>query len=461
MTPAAQSGAGARPPAPRPLWRVFLVFLGPMVLANFLQSLSGTVNGIFIGQMLGTSALAAAAASFPVIFFAIALVVGIGSGGSVLIGQAWGAGESHKVKVIAGNALALGLALGVAVALFGGMFTDHMLRLLGTPASILPDALGYARTMMLAMPGLLVFILYTQLLRGVGDTLTPLVALAISTSTSCLLTPAFIRGWLGLPPLGVASAAFASIVAFVVALTFLAIYLLRRRHALAPDGELLRALRVQPAVLKLIVRIGLPTGVQMVVISVAEIVLLAMVNRYGADATAANGAVNQVVNYVQFPALSIAITASILGAQAIGGGHADRLRLIMRTGLLMNAVVTGSLVLLGYLFSRHLVAMFITVEPVVEMAQTLLHIMLWSLVLYGFATVVSGVMRASGAVLVPALISVACIALIEVPSAWLLSAHYGLNGVWMAYPVTFASMLVLQLLYYQLVWRRRKIERLV
>ena len=66
-----------------------------------------------------------------------------------------------------------------------------------------------------------------------------------------------------------------------------------------------------------------------------------------------------------------------------------------------------------------------------------------------------------GAVLVPALISVACIALIEVPSAWLLSAHYGLNGVWMAYPVTFASMLVLQLLYYQLVWRRRKIERLV
>ncbi|MDB5856348.1 MAG: family efflux transporter [Ramlibacter sp.] len=455
------AGAAGTATMERPLWRRFLVFLGPMILANLLQSLSGTLNNVFVGQMLGTQALAAVSGLFPILFFFISLVIGIGAGASVLIGQAWGAREPHKVKAIAGTALALGLLLGAAVALFGGAFTEALLAALGTPADVMPIAVGYARTMMLAMPGLLVFILLTQLMRGVGDTVTPLLALAISTAVSCVLTPAFIRGWFGLPQLGVTSAAAAAIASFTSALCFLAWYMRWRRHPLAPDRELLRALRIDPRLLKLVVRIGLPTGVQMIFISLAEIVLLKIVNGYGSSATAAYGAVNQVVNYVQFPALSIAITASILGAQAIGAGHSERLRAITRTGLTMNLAVTGSLVVLGYLFSRHLMALFITSEPVIELAQRLLHIMLWSSLVFGFASVLGGVMRASGTVLVPTAISVFCIAAIEVPSALALSHQLGIDGVWMAYPITFLAMLLLQGLYYQLVWRKKKIVRMV
>ena len=451
----------AGPAGDAPLWRLFLAFLGPMVLANILQSLSGTLNNVFIGQMLGTRALAAVAGMFPIVFFFISLVIGVGAGASVLIGQAWGAREPHKVKAIAGTALALGLLLGLAVALFGGMFTEALLGALGTPPDVLPMAIGYARMMMLAMPGLLVFILYTQLMRGVGDTLTPLYALVLSTSVSCVLTPAFIRGWWGLPQLGVTSAAAASIVSFIAALAFLTWFMRRRGHALAPDMELVRALRIQPRLLRLVVRIGLPTGVQMVVISLAEIALLAIVNGFGSNATAAYGAVNQVVNYVQFPALSISITASILGAQAIGAGRVHLLGTITRTGLKMNLVITGGLVLVGYLFSRHLIGAFVTSPPVLELAQTLLHIMLWSSLVFGFQALLGGVMRSSGAVLVPTGISILCITLIEVPAAWLLSQRFGINGVWMAYPITFLAMLALQASYYRLVWRKRKIERLV
>lgn len=432
-----------------------------MLLANILQSLSGTINAVFIGQMLGTQALAAASGIFPIVFFFISLVIGVGAGASVLIGQAWGAREPHKVKAIAGTALSIGLILGLLVALFGGTFTESMLRLLKTPPDVMPEAIGYARTMMLAMPGLLVFILLTQLMRGVGDTLTPLYALLLSTSVSCVMTPAFIRGWWGLPQLGVTSAAAASVVSFIAALAFLVFFMRRRGHPLAPDMELVRALRPNARLLRLVLRIGLPTGVQMIVISVAEIVLLWLVNGFGSDATAAYGAVNQVVNYVQFPAMSIAITASILGAQSIGAGRADQLGAITRTGLKLNVMITGALVVLGYLFSRYLVGAFVTSAPVVEIAQTLLHIMLWSCVVFGFSSVLSGVMRASGSVLVPTAISVLCIALVEVPSAWLLSHRFGLNGVWMAYPITFSAMLALQGAYYTLVWRKKKIERLV
>ncbi|MDB5958120.1 MAG: efflux family protein [Ramlibacter sp.] len=453
--------APASAPAQPPLWRSFLVFLGPMILANLLQSLSGTLNNVFVGQMLGTQALAAVAGLFPILFFFISLVIGIGAGASVLIGQAWGAREPHKVKAIAGTALTLGLVLGGLVALFGGAFTNALLGALGTPPDVMPVAVGYARVMMLAMPALLVFLLLTQLMRGVGDTVTPLLALGISTAVSCVLTPAFIRGWFGLPQLGVTSAAAAAVASFISALAFLAWYMRYRKHPLALDRELLHAMRIDPRLLKLVVKIGLPTGLQMIVISLAEIALLSMVNGFGSQATAAYGAVNQVVNYVQFPALSIAITASILGAQAIGRGTPERLRAITRTGLKMNLVVTGTLVVLGYLFSRHLIALFITSAPVLELAQVLLHIMLWSSLVFGCASVLSGVMRASGTVLVPTAISIFCIAAIEVPSAWVLSHRLGLNGVWIAYPITFTAMLVLQGLYYQLVWRKKKVVRMV
>lgn len=432
-----------------------------MVLANILQSLSGSVNGVYIGQMLGTDALAAVAGMFPVVFFFIALVIGVGAGASVLIGQAWGAREPHKVKAIAGTALALGGLIGLLAAALGELFARPALVALGTAPELLPEAVAYARVLMLSMPLLLVFILYTQLLRGVGDTVTPLLALCLSTAIGLVVTPALIRGWLGLPRLGVVSAAVAGWVSFSVALAFLWFYLRRRRHPLAPDAELLRDLRIAPALLRAVLRIGVPTGVQMVTIATAELAILGLVNAYGADATAAYGAVNQIVNYVQFPAISIAITASILGAQAIGAGRTQQLPAIVRTGLALNLALTGGLVLLGYLLSHWLLGFFLTTARVLEMAQTLLHVMLWASVVFGMQAVVAGVMRASGTVWVPTGISIACIVLVQLPAAHLLSARFGLKGVWMSYPVVFVAMLALQSSFYLLVWRYRRIERLV
>lgn len=447
--------------SPRALWKTFLFFLAPMLLSNILQSLSGTINNIYVGQMIGVGALAAVSSFFPVMFFFIAFVIGLGAGASVLIGQAWGARDIAKAKAIAGTTLSVGMLLGLAVAVFGGAFTTPLLAFLGTPPDVLADSTRYARIMLIAMPGLFVFLLSTAMLRGVGDTVTPLLTLIISTVTGLFVTPALIRGWGGLPQLGVASGAWATVVGFVASTLWLGWRLRRRGSPLAPDAEFIRHLRIDPKLLKAVLKVGVPTGVQMIVVALAEVVLLSLVNSYGSSATAAYGAVNQVVAYVQFPAISIAITASILGAQAIGAGRADRLGAIAKTALLMNLVLTGGLVLLGYLFSRHLMGFFITSAPVIEIAQTLLHIMLWSLVIFGMASAISGVMRASGSVLVPTAISILCLIGIEVPVAWFMSHRIGLNGIWYAYPVTFGAMLLLQTGYYRLVWRKKAIRRMV
>ncbi|QXE09564.1 MULTISPECIES: MATE family efflux transporter [Pseudomonas] len=449
------------PATSKPLWQTYLLFLAPMVLSNFLQSMSGTVNSIYIGQMLGTQALAAVSGMFPIVFFFIALVIGLGAGAGVLIGQAWGAREAHMVKAIAGATLLLGVLIGLLAAVLGSVFARQALQGLGTPADVLDDAVAYARVMMWTLPFVLVYVLFTQLLRGVSDTLSPMLALLLSTVVGLALTPAFIRGWLGLPQLGIQSAAFAGLAGTLTAMAWLAWSLIRKGHPLAPDREFFGALRLDRAILGKVLRIGLPTGVQMIVLSLSELVILTLVNQHGSQATAAYGAVTQIVNYVQFPALSIAITASILGAQAIGAGHLQRLAAILRTGLLINVCLTGGLIVLGYLLSHWLLGLFLTEDSTRAMAEHLLHIMLWSLLVFGFQAIIGGIMRASGTVLVPVAIAIVCVVGVQLPAAYWLDGQYGLQGVWMAFPVAYLGMLVLQTLYYKLVWQHQKIERLV
>ncbi|WP_316903908.1 MATE family efflux transporter [Ralstonia mannitolilytica] len=439
----------------RPLWRTFVAFLGPLIVANILQSLSGTLNNVYVGHMLGVKALAAVSAFFPILFFFIAFVIGLGSGAAVLIGQAWGAKQPEAVKTVAGTTLSVGLVAGAVVALLGGPFAHALLRWLGTPADILGDATLYASVMLYAMPGLFVFLLATAMMRGVGDTRTPLRTLLLSTAIGLVLTPSFIRGWFGLPQLGVASGAVATTIAFLVALAWLAFFLRRRNHPLAPDAALARHLWIDFAVLRTVLKIGVPTGIQLVVISIAELALLSLVNGFGSDATAAYGAGTQIISYVQFPAMSIAITASILGAQAIGSGNTERLDAIMRTGLWLNVAITGLMVVMALLFSRAVIGWFTTNTEVMDLAQSLLHIALWSSVIFGMASVFSGVMRASGTVMAPTAISILAIVAVEVPVAWALSRHIGTDGIWAAYPAAFIAMFVMQGAYYGFVWRRR------
>lgn len=447
--------------APNSLWKSFLRFLAPLMLSNALQSLFGTVSNVYLGQMIGVDALAAVSTFFPVFFFLFAFIMGLSTGATVLIGQAFGAGEHGRIRIVVGTTLAIGLLLSMSIGLIGGLFSRQLMMALATPADILDQASRYARIMLLTMPLGFVFLLMTAMIRGVGDAVTPLLALALSTAIGLILTPMLIRGAFGLPALGITSPAWAAAASNAVTLIVLAVYLLRKKHALAPDVGLLRHVRLNRAVIGQILGIGLPSAVGMVVMAIAELVLLGLVNGFGSDATAAYGAVNQVMGYTQFTAMSISIAVSILGAQAIGGGDRARLDGIVRTGLAFNLVLTGGLVALIYLMPRAVLGIFITDGAVLDLAKGLLFIALWSSVPFGLATTFSGAMRAAGVALTPMLLSIFAIVAIELPSAVILSRTIGLEGVWAAYPIVFCAMFVLQMGYYLMVWRKRAIRRLI
>ncbi|MGJ5023377.1 MATE family efflux transporter [Bradyrhizobium oligotrophicum] len=370
------------------------MFVVPMMLSNILQSLFGTINNVYLGQMIGVDALAAVSVFFPAMFFFVSFVMGLGSGAGVLIGQAWGAGEPAKVKQIAGTTLSIALLLGGLIAVLGGVFSRELLTALATPANILDAAAGYARIMMITMPLTFAYILLSLQMRGVGDTVTPLASLAASTTLGLVLTPVFIRGWLGAPVLGVASAAWASAISTLTTLAWLHLHLRRRKHPLAIDAAFLRGMLPDAKLLRAVLRLGIPAAIGMIVMSLAEMVLI-------------------------------------------------------------------GLVAIGYLFSRVLMGFFITDPAVIEVAQHSLHIVLWSSVLFGISITFSSAMRASGTVWMPLAISAFAIAAIEVPAATWLSRSIGLDGVWLAYPITFAAMMLLQMSYYLVVWRKRTVHRMI
>jgi len=445
----------------RPLWQRFLVFLVPLMLSNILQSLSGTINNIYIGQMIGVEALAAVSVFFPIMIFLISFVIGLASGAAILIGQAWGAKNLLKIKQVTGTTLTVGFLMGLVVAIFGGFFAQNLMELLGAPPDIVAEATAYGRIVLIGMPGFFLFLIITSTLRGVGDTVTPLLTLIFSIGVGLVVTPALIQGWFGLPQIGVLAAAVAFIAGFVVVLIFLFFYLNYKKSPMAPDAELFRHLKVDLPLLGLILKLGIPAGVAMVVSSISAIVIVGIINRFGSDATAAYGAVNQVLSYVQFPAMSIGIAASIFAAQAIGARRFDEVEKVTRTALLMNLIVTGALVLIAYLFSQHLVRLFITDESVVQVAERLLHIVLWSCLVFGWGSVFSAVMRASGDVWIPMALSLAAIILVEVPAALTLSHFFGLEGVWWGYCMSFSALLIFQATYYLGWWRKKEIKALV
>ena len=445
----------------RPFWQQFLLFLLPLIATNILQSLSGTINTVFVGQMMGVNAIAAISVFFPILFCLMAFIIGLSAGATVLVGQAWGKGENEQVQAITGATLFMTLIGGSIIAAVGVYFARGILEGLGTDASLIPLALPYVQTMLAGSPILFVYIIYTSILRGVGDSKTPLLALGLTSGIGLIVTPTLIQGWFGMPKLGILAPAVATILGYVLVMLFLTVYLNRRRHILSINRTLLSHIRFSPSLSPLILKLGVPTGIQMVTNSLAGLVIIGLVNGFGPQATAAYGAVNQVNNYVQFPAISISIAASIFAAQAIGSGQAQRLAKVTLTALSMNLYLTGSLIVLAYLFADRLMALFITDAAVVALGGELLHIVLWSVLFFGAGSIFAGIMRASGTVLVPMLINMVAVIGIELPLAYWFSHLWGLHGIWMAYAFSFVCLCIMQGQYYHWVWKKKSIQALV
>ncbi|GAB6577935.1 MATE family efflux transporter [Bacillus luti] len=447
----------------KPIWKSMSVFLVPLLLSNVLQSVGQLFGMVVVGRWLGVNDLAAISAFFPLFFLLVSFVIGIGSGSSILIGQAFGAKNEDRLKAIVGTTLTFTFIIGVVLAVIGSIFAVDIMRLMGTPENIIEISVHYARILFISMPVLFLYFAYTTFMRGTGDSKTPFYFLIVSTALNMILLPILIFGWLGAPKLDVYGAAYASVISTVITFIVMLVYLKKKNHPLQLDSTVRKYLRMDGELLKLLLRLGIPASINMILVSLSEIAVIAFVNRYGSDATAAYGVVNQVASYVQMPAVSLGITVSIFAAQSIGANQFDRLQKVVKAGIIMNYVIGGVLISLIYLFSRDILSLFLTSQTTIEIAHSLVMITLWSYLIFGHAQIISATMRASGTVLWPTVIGVVSIWLVEVPVAYYLSYHtsLGIEGIWIGYPAAFIVSLILQYAYYKLSWQKKRITRLV
>ncbi|AXY08853.1 MATE family efflux transporter [Bacillus thuringiensis LM1212] len=447
----------------KPIWKSMSMFLVPLLLSNVLQSVGQLFGMVVVGRWLGVNDLAAISAFFPLFFLLVSFVIGIGSGSSILIGQAFGAKNEDRLKAIVGTTLTFTFIIGVVLAIVGSIFAMDIMRLMGTPENIIEISVHYARILFISMPVLFLYFAYTTFMRGTGDSKTPFYFLIVSTALNMILLPVLIFGWLGAPKLDVYGAAYASVISTVITFIVMLVYLKKKNHPLQLDSTVRKYLRMDGELLKLLLRLGIPASINMILVSLSEIAVIAFVNRYGSDATAAYGVVNQVASYVQMPAVSLGITVSIFAAQSIGANQFDRLQKVVKAGIIMNYVIGGVLISLIYLFSRDILSLFLTSQTTIEIAHSLVMITLWSYLIFGHAQIISATMRASGTVLWPTVIGVVSIWLVEVPVAYYLSYHtsLGIEGIWIGYPAAFIVSLILQYAYYKLSWQKKRITRLV
>jgi putative MATE family efflux protein len=430
--------------------KTLFLFSLPILAGNVLQSLNGSVNAIWVGHGLGEAALAATSNANTILFFLIGAVFGIGMAATILVGQSIGANNLDQAKRVVGTSLGFFVGLSVLLALFGLFFAEPLMAWMHMPAESLPLAVAYLRIIFLGIPFIYVLAFVSMTLRGAGDARTPFVFLALNVLLDIGLNPLFIFGFGPVPAMGIAGSATASLIATVVTLTALITYLYRSRHFLRIQRNELHYLRIDRAILTALVAKGLPMGLQMIVMSLSMIAMISLVNSFGAHTTAAYGACFQLWNYIQMPSLAVGMAASSMAAQNVGARLWHRVDQIALTGVGFNFLLTGSLVLLIYLFNRGALNLFLPATGgAIEIAQHINHIVVWSFVLFGISFVLAGVMRSTGAVIPPLIILFVALWLVRIPFAYSLVGRWGADAIWWSFPLGSLVSMLLSASYYR------------
>ena len=425
-------------------------FALPILYANVLQSLNGSVNSVWVGRFLGEAALTATSNANTVMFLLIGAAFGVALAATILVGQRIGANDIPETKRVVGTSATFFTGISVAMAVAGLTLCRPLLIAMSTPPASLDLAVAYMRVIFLALPFLYLYAYVGAMLRGAGDSKTPFYFMLLSVGLDIALNPVFIFGIGPVPRLGIAGSALATFVAQAVSLSALIHHLYRRRHLLVLHKEELALLRVDWSVVATLVRKGLPMSAQMLVLSLSGVLMITLVNRFGVDTTAAFGAALQLWNYIQMPAFAVAMAMSAMTAQNVGAAKWDRVTEIARVGVLYNVVLCGAIALAMELLDRELFSLFLPAgSAALVIASHLNRVVTPSFVFFGVAVALFGVVRATGAVMAPLVILFITLLGVRFPLAEAFLDRYQVDAVWWSFPISSALTALIAVLYYR------------
>lgn len=441
--------------------RQVLNFSAPIMLGNVLMSVYGIINMIWVGRLLGHTALAAVAVSLPIIMLLPAFLIGLGMATNVLIAQAFGRKDTALLKKILANSFFASTLFCLLISCVALLFRRELLALVQTPREIEAMALSYLTITMASLIFQFFINWMNGMLRGLGDAQTVLKILAMLTFFNVTFVPLLIVGVGPIPPLGVAGAAWGSALAAAVTGVVGYVYLLRynpyinmRQWDCSLDWRIIRQVFI----------IGVPASLQMIVVSLAGVFILALVNRYGTNVTAAFGIGLQIDMLAAIPFMSIGMAATTIAGQNLGAQRLDRVFQTLRVSVLVGLAIALLCTVVLFFFSGQIGAIFLKESAdnarVLDVVRSYYHFMAFIFPCFAVIFVIQGVLRSAGDTVALLLLSFAAMFVIRIPVAYVLAGPAGLreDGIWMAMLASSALAVLLNWFYYRRgTWQKRRI----
>ncbi|WP_291573768.1 MATE family efflux transporter [Clostridium sp. UBA4548] len=422
--------------------KLIFYFALPMLVGNVFQQLYNTVDSIIVGKFLGKDALAAVGTSFPIIFLLISLIMGVTMGSTILISQYFGAKDMDKVKKTIDTAYITLFFASIFITILGLIIGGPILRLINVPEEIFAQSKEYLDITFIGLIGMFGYNSVSAILRGLGDSKTPVYFLIISSVINIVLDLLFILEF----NMGVGGAAWATIISQAISFVLAVIYL-NRRHKVFKIN--IRHLEFDKAILKDSIRIGLPSGIQQMVFSFGMMMLQGLINGFGGNTMAAYAAASKIDSFASMPIMNFGAAISTFVGQNIGANKPERVKKGLNTTLIMSTVMSIGIALILILFAKPLVEIFTNEPQVVVEGANYINIVAPFYFVVGAMFIINGVHRGAGEAIFPMIISILSLWLIRLPIAYILSSFLGSNGIWWSIPAGWTFGAIATVIYYR------------
>ena len=412
-----------------------------MLLGNVFQQLYNVVDSIIVGNYIGKEALAAVGASFPIIFTLISLVIGIGTGSTIIIAQYFGAKDIKKVKRMIDTLYIFLFFASLLITLLGILGSEEIFKLIKLPDDVIPYARLY---LIIYFSGMVFFFGFSgtsAILRGLGDSKTPLYFLIIATLLNIVLDVLFVVvfKW------GVAGVAYATIISQAGAF-FTAIIYLNKTHEIINLS--FRKLDFDKILFRKSLKIGFPVGFQHSFVALSLLAMFWIVNPFGTNASAAYSVAFRIDSFTAMPAMNFAIALSTFVGQNLGANKPDRVRNGFLTTLKITAFITITMSAITVLLREPILNLFTSDAEVISIGANYLIIVAGFYITFSTMLVIGGVMRGAGATLIPMFITLFILWIVRIPLSYFLSQKIGISGIWWGIPMAWVMGMTLQYIYY-------------
>lgn len=418
-------------------------FALPIFLGNLFQQMYNTADSLIVGNFLGSSALAAVSSSGSLIFMLIGFLSGMSIGAGVVIARYFGAGDEENMDRAIHTTVAFGLAAGVVMTVVGMALSPQILILMATPENVMVNSVAYLRLYFAGSLGFVMYNIFVGILQAVGDSRHPLYYLIVSSLINVVLDITFIRG----AGMGVEGAAIATVISQVVSALLCMTQLLRLKTSWRLQ---LRKIRFHGAMLRQIVRMGLPSGLQNSVIAFANVVVQSNINAFGEMAMAGCGAYAKIEGFGFLPITSFTMALTTFIGQNLGARQLDRARRGARFGIWVTVILAELIGVAVFVFAPQLIAAFDSNPEVIYFGVQKARTSTLFFFLLAFSHSISAILRGSGKAIVPMMVMLTfwCIVRVGFLSITVPLTH-SIQMVYWVYPLTWALSSVTFLLYYK------------